>query len=155
MGLDMYLNARIYVAGYEFEEPKKKAVYNNIVGLLGLQEITSTESPHAEVEVCAIYWRKANAIHNWFVENVQDNIDDCGSYYVSKETLIELRDTCAAVLAGDESPEDVLPPAAGFFFGSTDIDDWYMGDLLKTVDSINRVLKTLPEGVNLYYHSSW
>ena len=23
-------------------------------------------------------WRKANAIHKWFVDNVQDGVDDCG-----------------------------------------------------------------------------
>ena len=23
------------------------------------------------------YWRKANAIHKWFVDNVQDGNDDC------------------------------------------------------------------------------
>jgi hypothetical protein len=44
------------------------------------------------------YWRKANQIHNWFVENVQDGNDDCKDYYVSRKQLEELRDTCKAVL---------------------------------------------------------
>ena len=39
-------------------------------------------------EVC--YWRKSNAIHNWFVNNIQDGKDDCGLYPVSKEKIKEL-----------------------------------------------------------------
>lgn len=31
------------------------------------------------------YWRKANAIHAWFVKNVQGGVDNCQSHEVSKE----------------------------------------------------------------------
>ena len=41
-----------------------------------------------------MYWRKANAIHKWFVDNVQGGEDDCREYPVSNDQLIELRDTC-------------------------------------------------------------
>lgn len=44
------------------------------------------------------YWRKANAIHNWFVENVQEGIDDCGEYIVEKEDIEDLLETCKNVL---------------------------------------------------------
>ena len=47
-------------------------------------------------ELC--YWRKANQIHRWFVEHVQDNIDDCNSYYVKKRDLEELLSTCRVVV---------------------------------------------------------
>ena len=40
------------------------------------------------------YWRKANQIHNWFVENVQDGIDDCGTYEVTEKQLVNLLNTC-------------------------------------------------------------
>ena len=43
------------------------------------------------------YWRKANQIHNWFVLNVQNGEDDCGTYEVSEEQLQELLDTCIEV----------------------------------------------------------
>lgn len=45
-------------------------------------------------------WRKANHIHQWFVDNVQDGNDDCGMYEVTKEQLEVLLWTCKAVLAG-------------------------------------------------------
>ena len=49
------------------------------------------------------YWRKANQIHNWFVEHVQDGEDDCCYHHeVTKEILEELLDTCEKVLANCE-----------------------------------------------------
>lgn len=44
------------------------------------------------------YWRKANQIHGWFVENVQRGEDDCKEYYVSRKRLKKLLDTVNAVL---------------------------------------------------------
>ena len=49
------------------------------------------------------YWRKANQIHNWFVENVQDGVDDCGYHNeVTKEDLEELLNICEIVLSSCE-----------------------------------------------------
>jgi len=45
------------------------------------------------------YWRKANAIHHWFVENIQNGIDDCKPFPVSKEKLEELLHICEKVVA--------------------------------------------------------
>lgn len=45
------------------------------------------------------YWRKANHIHNWFVENIQDGVDDCHYHReVTEEDLGELLDVCKRVL---------------------------------------------------------
>ena len=44
-----------------------------------------------------VSWRKANQIHHWFVENVQDGQDDCGSYEVTKEQLETLLELCMKV----------------------------------------------------------
>ena len=43
------------------------------------------------------YWRKANAIHRWFVENVQNGEDDCDYYAVSKEQIKELLEICITI----------------------------------------------------------
>ena len=49
------------------------------------------------------YWRKANAIHEWFVNHVQDGEDDCDYHdEVTKEILEELLDTCEEVLNASE-----------------------------------------------------
>lgn len=52
------------------------------------------------------YWRKANHIHSWFVENIQDGADDCKYHReVTKEDLEELLDVCEAVLKSCELVE--------------------------------------------------
>ena len=45
------------------------------------------------------YWRKANAIHHWFVENIQNGVDDCCYHReVREEDLLDLLDICKRVL---------------------------------------------------------
>ena len=44
-------------------------------------------------------WRKANHIHAWFVNKVQDGTDDCSYYFVTEEHFLELKETCEKVLA--------------------------------------------------------
>lgn len=54
---------------------------------------------YARIMEQAGYWRKANHIHNWFVENVQDGEDDCRYHHeVTEEKLKELLDVCNTVL---------------------------------------------------------
>ena len=49
------------------------------------------------------YWRKANQIHNWFVNNVQNEIDDCCFHdEVTKEKLLELYDICHEVMCNSK-----------------------------------------------------
>lgn len=43
------------------------------------------------------YWRKANAIHHWFVQNVQDGNDDCEYHEVTKDHLKTLRNLCITI----------------------------------------------------------
>jgi hypothetical protein len=101
-------------------------------------------------------WRKANAIHKWFVDNVQDGVDDCGEYKVTKEHLIQLQNTCNEILFDHNLAEVLLPTQSGFFFGNTNYDDWYYNDLAETVRIIDEILKTKPYCLDeLYYSSSW
>jgi hypothetical protein len=103
------------------------------------------------------YWRKANAIHNWFVNNVQDGVDDCAFHNeVTKEYLEELRDICHEVLCNHDLAESLLPTQSGFFFGSTVYDEWYIDDLKKTIDIVDKVLETTNFDTHMiYYVSSW
>ena len=103
------------------------------------------------------YWRKANAIHRWFVENIQDGVDDCAYHReVRQEDLEELRDICHEILCNPDLADDRLPTSIGFFFGSTQYDEWYIEDLKITIDIIDKVLETTDfEKEMLYYVSSW
>lgn len=60
---------------------------------------TEKKYPYYPIMEEVAYWRKANAIHWWFVEHIQDGIDDCDYHReVTKEDLEELRSTCIEVL---------------------------------------------------------
>jgi hypothetical protein len=143
MGLDMYLNAKRFI--WYNEEELADTVARVFPELKGRQV--------KEVIVEAMYWRKANAIHKWFVDNVQEGTDDCGRYWVSREKLQELRDLVQSVLASRDA--SALPPQAGFFFGSTDVDDWYWQDMESTLEGLDQVLEDFPDKWDFEYHSSW
>ena len=99
------------------------------------------------------YWRKANQIHRWFVDTVQDGIDNCGSYEVTGEQLMDLTDLCKQVLnkRTTDFADATLPTCAGFFFGSTDYDDYYFEELEDTLKQLAEVKPT-----EVYtYRSSW
>jgi hypothetical protein len=152
MGLDMYLSARIYVGQY-FDP---HGLHSR------LQAVTAGRWPiepeYFELEASVGYWRKANQIHEWFVENVQGGEDECRPHYVSTEQLTELRDLCRSLLK-DKDPErakEELPPQSGFFFGGTKIDEHYWSDLEHTDEQLTKVLEWSDNNmVDFYYRSSW
>jgi hypothetical protein len=105
MGLDMYLdkcNRKAWgFKDLDIDEIKenKPNLYNEIKPYLHERgKYIHWESIFEEVG----YWRKANAIHKWFVDNVQNEVDDCGYYEVSKEQLEELLDICIKVRDGSK-----------------------------------------------------
>lgn len=103
------------------------------------------------------YWRKANQIHQWFVENVQNGEDDCGEYPVSIKQLEDLLKQVKKALVFKSLAPKILPISAGFFFGGTEYDKYYFQNLEDTKEIIETVLKENDNGVacSLYYSSSW
>ena len=165
MGLDMYLYAKKYTSKYNDEELNKKlwALFPQ------LKPIDNIDMAEVKLEIG--YWRKANAIHKWFVENVQDGEDDCGHYHVEREQLEKLREEIKKVLTdknrvimrlsqGKVNPvieDNALPTQDGFFFGGTDYDEYYWRDLENTLNLLNDILDNPEkyEGFEFEYHSSW
>lgn len=190
MGLDMYLE-RIHRNVDEYRDVNIRDVdvnselYKALAPYLHRQGglVYSWFSLFEEVG----YWRKANAIHKWFVENVQDGEDDCGRYEVAKEQLEELLDICEEVLdktvmvpgkvvigqrctesgmenilkdglvvLNSEVCEEPLPTQGGFFFGSTNYDEFYIEDIKETISILTKVLEeTNFDECKIYYSSSW
>lgn len=99
------------------------------------------------------YWRKANAIHGWFVRTLADGRDECQRIKVTRKQLAELRKLCLIVIADRTLAQALLPPTKGFFFGGYDIDEWYVHDLRVTVETIDSVLNTKKRV--FVYNASW
>lgn len=112
----MYLSRRIFIGanyehrGIEGKVSLTKKEYNTDIK----KPIKIDVKKISYIEESVGYWRKANQIHNWFVQNVQKGIDDCGSYDVSKEQLKELLKICKrikkeCILVPEKIKEEIEP----------------------------------------------
>ena len=155
MGLDMYLNADYFVWEHGNDDIASNAakIREAITGALG-----ETPGKVSNIVTEAAYWRKANAIHQWFVDNVQDGVDECQRAYVERSQLKELVDLCKEIIADPASGESKLSTQSGFFYGSTEYDEGYMQDLKDTVEMLEPLFdeeKYPSLNWAFYYQSSW
>ena len=153
MGLDMYLTRKTYVKQWSHQTPEEQFELSITKGGKPYDGIDLSNVTNIEEEVG--YWRKANQIHRWFVENVQNGVDDCGEYSVSKSELETLRNICTEVVNDHSKAEELLPSAAGFFFGNTDYDEWYYNDVQHTIEIIDKIIGETNPNQDIYYSSSW
>lgn len=177
MGLDQYFTAaKTSFGGSEYSKGTQEAVtFDAIIAALGFPREAVQDS--VEVRAQVGYLRKANAIHAWLVEHIQGGEDDCRTAYFAPEKIAELRDTVRQILGtvvkGEPNGEhgyetypdltvdaelanELLPPREGFFFGTYEIDAWYV-DNLETADTIltNMLEHEGLKDCDFYYHSSW
>ena len=156
MGLDMYLFKEIFL-GFEFKH-RRGEMYRDFPDL---SKYSIKRDRISAIVEQAAYWRKANQIHAWFVDNIQDGQDDCRKYYVSPEKLELLLTECKTILKIDRAKwPEILPTREGFFFGGQKYDEYYMEDIQSTIDQLEPLLieyRNLPKGVycDFYYQSSW
>lgn len=151
-----------YISGWTYgsgPEPE----YQALIDITGMKP--DSGSPHFTVALdgdaflvraCAIYWRKANHIHRWFVEHCQDGVDDCRlADPVHPEELAGLVESCREVLETPILAAKLLPTESGFFFGGVEYDEYYIHDTKYTVDRLAEVVQTYPKPLVLRYQSSW
>lgn len=73
----------------------------------GVNLISKNDRTRYEEEQ-VMYWRKANHIHGWFVDNVQGGVDDCGTYEVTPDQLRQLLAICECVIEHSELVDGVV-----------------------------------------------
>jgi len=158
MGLDMFLYKKRYI-----DSEAKKTLKITGLGskkMNGSTGIDINKVSYIEFEVG--YWRKFNALHKWFVTNVQKGVDECQASDVSTDDLKKLLDILNKILGGKTKAERVkiakmlLPSTDGFFFGGTDYDVYYFNSVKETKELIEQELKD-NEGIfdEYYYRASW
>jgi len=151
MGLDMYIKSKRNLWGISDES---KEFQDNISAMF--PELGDAKVDVVEAEIA--YWRKANAIHDWFVKNVQDGKDDCQETYLEKDHLKSLLSVVNEVLQDTSKAPKLLPTTVGFFFGSTEYNEWYFNNLEYTKETISKILDkwdTDYKNWDFYYQSSW
>ena len=154
MGLDMYLSAKKYHSDAEWRPQESREEFARLKQASGVGASMTKDLPHIYLEVSVGYWRKQNAIHQWFVDNCQNGEDDCRTSYVSRDQLQELKSLCEGIIKNPSLASEDLPTSEGFFFGSTEYDDWYFEGLAETIEIVDRCLE-MPDEWEFEYHSSW
>ena len=133
-----------------------------------------------------IYWRKANAIHRFLCDsgreieqevayeisrtNLEDLLDKCneilnvvktkkgtiqnGQRYVNGKWEPILEEGIEII--NQEEVAEILPTCSGFFFGSTDYNQWYLEDIKRTKEELESVMKDIDwNNDEVYYLASW
>lgn len=183
MGLDMYLSKKTYVKQWSHNKPEEQFEVSVKKGGITFPDIKAERISYVTEEVA--YWRKANQIHGWFVNNCEEVVADV-KYCVTRENLEELLETCKKVVemldkstkttkkvvsgwsSGEQTYTDIevydtedileiLPPTQGFFFGSDNIDEWYKQDIEDTIKVLEDELSVpkIGYGADYEYYASW
>ena len=182
MGLDMYLEGSFSTRAYiqptdqqyaDMREGKEVTVeqspeLKDAIAGIGFEDAPiAHQYNHMTYVFPIITWRKANAIHKFFVDTCQEGNDNCQRHYVSRGNLEELLETINTILAVKTpvarrtKAEELLPTEMGFFFGSEDYDDWYFEDLKRTKTTLEKVFEYEENAEagkcfdSFYYQSSW
>lgn len=162
MGLDMYLYLRKYerISSWDKEGTKKKeGFYPPELEELA-DRIYEKNFMSKATEYQVAYWRKANAIHRFFIENCAEGEDDCKPVWVPLEALKDLVKICRDIISDPSKAEEELPTQSGFFFGDTKYDEYYLQDLEDTVENLEPIIKFLEKDKNylkydIIYQASW
>lgn len=177
MGLDMYLEKRTYVKNWSHTPSEKKVDIKVTIDGIEYPDIDTQTISHIVNEVA--YWRKFNALHNWFITHCGGGEDDGRDIYISQEALEELHRILTEVkellkdkilvengefadcykYLNTEQIREIFPPSPGFFFGLQEIDSYYENNVIETLKILDDILKTKDEYGALksdyYYKASW
>jgi len=145
MGLDMYLYGKRYLWKYPEEHPDNK-ISNDIQQMF--PEIKGTDKRVQYVEIAVGDWRKANAIHKWFVDNVQEGNDNCRDYGVSREDLQKLLELCKKVVKIAKTKEGKV--ANGYTIGKKG-EKVYQYEKGLTITNKKAVAKLLPTQEGFFF----
>ena len=141
MGLDMSLYLCLNSYGEE-DFPKE---FNN--------KGFTTKSIKYEIA----YWRKANAIHKYFIDHGQGE-DDCSPIHISTACIAMLKEYCTLILEDHSLAPELLPTEEGFFFGSTSYDEYYFEKIeyTKTIcEQLLNYIANTKENFEVVYQASW
>lgn len=135
----MYLTKRTYVKNWKHTPRTKRYQISIKQGNKKLESIDPKKISYIIEEVG--YWRKANAIHKWFVANVQEGNDDCKEYHVDTEAIEGLLDTVNTVLKASKLIKGKT--VNGYTFdGKKEIPNYQDGKVIEDPSTAESLLPT-------------
>ena len=177
MGLDMYLYQKTYVQSFHAE---KKDIVTQVKAVDKQKKYGINPDKGVFITEEVGYWRKANAIHNFFITQTGKE-DNCEPIRIPIAILRNLYERCKAilkdntqekeeiyqdlkgnekarmvkVLKDDTKAKELLPTCEGFFFGSTEYDEWYVDDLERTIEILEPLINSEDGWSEFVYEASW
>ena len=173
MGLDMYLykcNEEDYLRRKDSEDALRWMFveaqcekWERELPLLFKPQMTEEQCAKHKCKL-AIFWRKANQIYGWLVDNVGADLNGDVTL-VGKEQIVSLRNTCEQVIRDGIGPKGyirkrvcrrLLPTTEGPYFGDYIYDKDYMDEVRYTLAELNKLIDTTDfEKEVLLFASSW
>ena len=93
------------------------------------------------------YFRKYNWLYGWVRRKLKlHELENCEHYKLTRSMINDLIDDITKVLSDNSLAEKVLPTEDGFFFGSTEYDDWYFDALHSTKTQLSELLTKMIDG---------
>lgn len=104
------------------------------------------------------YFRKVNCLYGYALNNDLFEDEGCIALF-DHETMVEILDRAKEILSQDtdekklEKGEELLPTQGGFFFGSTDYDNYYLTDIQEVVDKFEGMIAEWDDAYGVIF--SW
>lgn len=134
--------------GVSYDYQSDKYSYNPVPLIVFLSERDNILERHYAPHIA--YFRKANFVYAFFSNKL---VNECA--WVTREDLKDLIDRCEKVLNDHSLAEQLLPTRAGFFFGSTEYDEWYYQDVKDCLKQMKKVLEDFADDELMYVVMSW
>lgn len=105
------------------------------------------------------YFRKVNCLYGYF----QNQLDDEYTAFVSHNVVDDIVEKAESIIhKAKETPndwqefaKDTLPTCSGFFFGSTEYDEWYLEGVQLIIDQLSSVLNDWDDDAIYYIYFSY
>lgn len=125
---------------------------NAILDFPDLEEKLQREIEMSYLEYDA-HFRKVNFLFAYY-ENQGKMVDECFAL-TDTDDIDDIISRCERVLKDHKLANTLLPTQSGFFFGSTDYDEWYFKDVKNCLNQMKKYRKLLTDGVTAFVYFSW
>lgn len=153
----MFLKKKTYI-GNQYKDPNDmieiKIPLNKQLQVLEKRFENIKKEKISEITETIGQWRKAQTIHNWFVNNIQGGEDDCREYIVDSYNLEKLLKICENVKKNPKMAHKFLKVDNYTKFDETIYDQYYFQDIEDTIKILKEAIIEA-QNADIYYSSSW
>ncbi len=137
----MYFTKRTYVKNWEHSAKEEKHVISIKKNSKTVDKSYIDVNKISYIIEEVAYWRKANAIHKWFVDNAQGGEDDCRDAWVEISQIEELVKLCKEVIKKAKLVDGKLHNGTSWS-GGVQTENYVDGKIIENAEEIAELLPT-------------